>query len=77
MWSTFFDFSMALTLIGLILFFVLMFMFSHGHACEPCAVEFDKLLHALTMYALDKPGLEDVMEWLMLRAPRILGGLIA
>jgi len=38
---------MALTLGGLILFFVLIFMFSHGHACEPHAVEFDKLLRAL------------------------------
>ena len=53
MWTTFFDFSMALTLIGLILFVVLIFMFSHGHACEPRAVEFDKLLHALMMSALD------------------------
>ena len=42
MWSTFFDFSfdfsMALTLGGLILFFVLILMFSHSHACEPHAV---------------------------------------
>jgi len=52
MWSTFFDFSfdfsIALTLRGLILFFVLIFIFSHGHACEPHAVEFDKLLRAVT-----------------------------
>ena len=52
MWSTFFDFSfnfsMALTLRGLILFFVLIFIFSHGCACEPHAVEFDKHVRALT-----------------------------
>ena len=52
MWSTFFDFSfdfsLALTLRGLILFFVLIFMFSHGHACKPRTVKFDKLLRALT-----------------------------
>ena len=70
MWSTFFDFSfdfsMALTLRGLILFFVLIFIFSHGHACERHVVEFDKLLRALTLPDLNKPGLEDVIEWLML-----------
>ena len=42
LWNTFFafsfDFSMALTLRGLILFFVLILMFSHSHACEPHAV---------------------------------------
>jgi len=52
MWSTFltfsFDFSVAFTLRGLILFFVLIFMFSHCQACEPHAVAFDKLLRALT-----------------------------
>jgi len=42
-----FDFSMALTLRELILFFVLIFMFSHCQACEPHAVAFDKLLRAL------------------------------
>jgi len=71
-----FDFSMALTLRGLILFFVLILMFSHIHACEPHAVDFDKLLRALTASDLNKLGLEDVMEWLMLCAPRLLGGLI-
>jgi len=48
MWNTFFDFSMTLTLRGLILFFVLICMFSHCQACEPNAVAFDKLLRALT-----------------------------
>ena len=42
MWNTFiafsFDFSMALTLRGLILFFVLICMFSYFQACEPHAV---------------------------------------
>jgi len=51
MWNTIFyfsfDFSMALTLRGLILFFVLICMFSHCQACEPHAVAFDKLLRAL------------------------------
>jgi len=58
LWITFFtfsfDFSMALTLRGLILFFVLIFMFSGGHACEPHAVEFNKLLRALTTSDLNK-----------------------
>jgi len=27
-------------------------MFTHGHACEPHAVEFDKLLRALTAFDL-------------------------
>jgi len=59
---------MALTLRGLILFFVLILMFSHSHACEPNAEEFDKLLRALTASDLNKLVLEDVMEWLILRA---------
>ena len=81
MWHTVFDysfdFSMVLTLRGLILFFVLSFMFSHSHACEPHAVEFDKFLRALMASDLNKLGLEDVMEWLMLHAPQLLGGHIA
>jgi len=56
MWSTLFyfsfDFSMALTLGGLILFFVLILMFSHSHACEPHAMELDKLLRVLMASAL-------------------------
>jgi len=56
MWNTFvtfsFDFSMAFTLRGLILFFVLICMFSHCQACEPHAVAFDKLKRALTMSSL-------------------------
>jgi len=56
MWHTFFncsfDFSMAFTVSGLILFFVLICRFSHSLACEPHAVEFDKLLRALTMSLL-------------------------
>ena len=40
-------------------------------------MEFDKLLTALTASDLNKSGLEDVVEWLMLRAPRLLGGHIA
>jgi len=81
MWSTFFnfsfDFSMALTLRGLILFFVLILLFYHHHACEPHAVAFDKFLRALMTFNLNKSGLEDVMEWLMLCVPRLLGGHIA
>ena len=77
MWNTFFDFSIALTVRGLILFFVLILMFPHNHACEPHAVEFDKLLRALTTSDLNKPGLEDVIEWPMLHAPRLVGGHIA
>ena len=48
LWTPFFDFSMALTLRGLILFFVLIFVFSHSEAWKPFAKEFDKLLRALT-----------------------------
>jgi len=52
MWNTIFDFSfdfsMALTLRGLLLFFVLICRFSHWQDCEPHAVAFDKLLRALT-----------------------------
>jgi len=44
---------------------------------KPHTMEFDKLLRALTIFDLNKLGLEDVMEWLMLRAPRLLGGHIA
>jgi len=48
MWRTFFnfscDFSMAFTVRGLILFFVLISRFSHSLACEPHVVAFDKLL---------------------------------
>jgi len=71
------DFSMALTLRGLILFFVLIFIFSHSHACEPHAAAFNELLRALTASDLNKLGLKDVMEWLMLHAPQLLGGHIA
>jgi len=46
------DFSMAFTLRRLILFFVLICMFSHYQACEPHAVAFDKLLRVLTMSSL-------------------------
>jgi len=53
-----FDFSMALTLRELVLFFVLISMFSHSHACKPHAVAFDKLLRALTASDLNKLGLE-------------------
>ena len=56
MWHAFFnfsfDFSMAFTLRGLVLFFVLICRFSHSLACEPHAVAFDKLLRALTMSLL-------------------------
>ena len=56
MWHTFFnfsfDFSMAFTVRGLILFFVLICRFSHSLAGEPHAVAFDKLLRALTMSSL-------------------------
>jgi len=73
MWSSFFDFSfyffMAITLRGLILFFVLILMFSPSHAYEPDAAALDKLLRALTTFNLHKPSLKDVMEWLMLSAP--------
>ena len=51
LWNTFFtfsfDFSMSITLRGLVSFVVLILMFSDDHACEPYVVEFDKLLHAL------------------------------
>ena len=47
-----FDFSMAFTVRGLILFFMLICRFSHSLACEPYAVAFDKLLRALTMSSL-------------------------
>ena len=61
MWSTFFDFSfvfsMALNLGGLILFFVLILMFSLSHACEPHAAAFDMILRALAMSALDSRAL--------------------
>ena len=45
-----FDFSMAFPLIkGALIFFALILcMLSYCHACEPHAVEFDKLLRALT-----------------------------
>jgi len=42
-----FDFSMAITLRGLISFFVLILMFSHSYACEPHAAVFNKLLRTL------------------------------
>jgi len=82
MWSTFFDFSfdfsIALTLRGLILFFVLVFMFSHGHACEPHAVEFDKLLRDLIAYdwkarVLTSDGVADALSTLAFRKPYSLG----
>ena len=51
-WNTIFDFSfdfsMALTLRGLILFFVPICMFSHCQACEPHVGAFDEFLRALT-----------------------------
>jgi len=40
-------------------------------------MEFEKLLRPLTASDLSKLGVEDVMEWLMLSAPRLLGGHIA
>ena len=52
MWHTFFNFSMAFTMRGLILLFVLICKFSHSLACQPHAVAFDKLLRALTMSSL-------------------------
>ena len=77
MWGTFFDFSfdfsMALSLIkrALIFFALILCMLSYCQACEPHAVEFDKLLRALTASGLNELGLEDVMEWLMLHVPQI------
>jgi len=59
LWSTFFafsfDFSMAFTLIkrALTFFALILCMLSYCHACEPLAVEFNKLLRALTMSSLD------------------------
>jgi len=59
LWNTFFafsfDFSIACTLIKRALTFIalILCMLSYCHACEPHAVEFDKLLRALTMSALD------------------------
>ena len=52
-----FDFSMALTLRELVLFFLLICMFSHSHAYESHAAVFDKLLRALTASDLNKLGL--------------------
>ena len=58
MWNTFFDFSfdfsMAFSLLTRALIFFVMFIvvLSQHHACEPHAMEFDKLLHALTAYDL-------------------------
>ena len=46
---------------------MLILMFSHGHACEYHDVEFDKLLRALTASDLNKPNLEDMMEWCSVR----------
>ena len=50
-WSIFFDFSfdfsVALTLRVLILFFVRILMFTHIHAREPHATVLDKLLKAV------------------------------
>jgi len=55
MWSTFFDFSMALSLIKrvLIFFVLILCMLSYYQACEPHAVEFHKLLRALTASTLN------------------------
>ena len=57
LWTPFFDFSFdfstALTLRGLILFFMLSCMFSHYQAWRPFAEEFDKLLRALSMSDLN------------------------
>jgi len=59
LWNTFFafsfDFAMAFTLIkrALTFFALILCMLSFCHACEPHAVEFNKLLRALTMSALD------------------------
>jgi len=83
LWSTFFafsfDFSMAFALLTRAPIFVVIFIvvLSHHHACEPHAMEFDKLLRASTASDLNKLGLEDMMEWRMLCAPRLLGGHIA
>ena len=61
MWNILFDisfnFSTALTLIGLILLFMLILVFTHSHAFEPHAAVFDKLLRALTASDLNKLGL--------------------
>ena len=75
LWNTFFDFSfdfsMAFTLIkrALMFYALILCMFSYCQAYEPHAAVFDKLMRALTASDLNKSGLEDVMEWLMLGVP--------
>jgi len=70
---------MAFSLIkrALIYFILILWMLSYCQACKPFAEEFEKLLRAFTMSDLNKSGLKDVMEWLMLHAPRLLGDHIA
>ena len=84
MWSTFFDFSinlsMTLSLINRALIFLALILciLSYCQACEPHTMDFDKPLRSLTASALNSrvltcDGVVDAPQALAFRRPYSLG----